>query len=176
MTIQEAILRMVGSTTKPEVLIGSVKSFDSSKNLVTVELNQGGEIDEVRIQAVVNSETSGIYVEPKIGSYVLLLKIEQKIESLFVVGWSEIVSYKVMADDIQFNGDGFGGLVKSEKVADEDKKIIDEINSLKQILAAWAPTGTVADGTALKASLASWYTPLVSSPKSQYENNKVKHG
>ena len=176
MTLVEAIRRIVKEQTRPEILVGKVKSFDADKWLAVIELNQGATIDEVRIKSVINSETSGIFIEPKIGSYVLVGKIENKLDSLFILGFSEVVKYQLNADLITFNGDSFGGIVKSEKIHNEIEDIKNDLNSLKQVFTTWV-TVPNDGGAALKASTSAWSSQhLIIPTKDSFENTKVKHG
>lgn len=174
--IKETIQRLVAGMIKPAILIGQVKAFSEGDWTITVALNRGGTVEDVRITATIPAGESGIFVEPAIDSYVLCGMIEGKIESLCVLLYTDIVRYRIIATSvIEWQGDSFGGIVKSEKVHSTDKQIIDEINELKQILTAWAPVPNDG-GAALKTALASWATPLPVPAKTDYENEKVKHG
>ncbi len=176
MSMVEAIRRMVKDMTKPDIILGTVTDFDSTNWLATVKINNGAEIDEVRIKSVVNSEESGIFIEPVIGSYVLLGMIEGKIASLFIVAFSEIVKYHLKTDLIEFNGDTFGGIVKSQMVHSEIEDLKNDINSLKQAFASWV-TVPNDGGAALKVATGAWFAqPLIVPIQTDFENDKVKHG
>jgi len=77
---------------------------------------------------------------------------------------------------IQFNDGANKGIPIAQNVADKLKRIEDDINTLKQAIAGWAPA--VGDGgTALKTALATWF-PQQLIPTTQFsdlENDKVKH-
>ena len=168
MTIQEAIQKMVSSLIKPDILLAKVIEFDTDKWLATVELNTTLKIDEVRVRAVVNTELNGMFIEPKVGSYVLVGLIEGKIENLFVITFSEIVKYHLKADLIEFNGDSFGGMIKIDNLIEKLNQL--EENFLTHIHSNSAgPTGTPQD-----ASMA----PITFLPtqKSELENETIKHG
>lgn len=175
MTMKEAIQRMVAEKIKATVLVAKVKSFQASDWTIVIDIENKTEVDGVRIRSVINSDSKGIMVEPKVGSYVLVGLIDNRIESLFVVGYSEIVKYHLNADTILLNGDTNGGLVKSEVVSNEIQGIKDEINNLKTILSAWVPVPSDG-GAVLKAALSGFYTPIAPTLQAQYENNTVSHG
>lgn len=174
--LTEAIRRIVAGQIKPAFVTGKVKSFDSSNYTITVDLNSGIDIEEVRIRSVINDQESGIFVEPVVGSFVLLGLIDNKIESLFVVGYSEVKSYKLNAELIHLNGDANGGLVKSAKVNSEINALKQELNTLKTIFSTWIPV--VNDGgAALKTAVATWAGQQLNPGQAgDYENDKVKHG
>jgi len=172
----EAIRRIVAGQVKSALVTGTVKSFDDSDYTVTVELNSDIEIEEVRIRSVINGEDSGILVEPAIGSYVLLGLIDNKVESLFVVGYSEVKSYKLKAELIELNGNAHGGLVKSDKVNTEDNAIKQDLNNLKTLLSSWIPVPNDG-GAALKGLITTWAgQQLTTRTPGDYENETVKHG
>jgi hypothetical protein len=174
--LKEAVQRMVASMIKPATVYGIVKSFDEETWSVTIELNRGGEIDEVTVLSTIEVGDTGLFIEPKTNSIVLCGLVEGLIENLTILKFSDIVRMQLMASDIiEIQGDSEGGLVKSSKVHSEIKECKDSINDLKQILTAWTPVAQDG-GAALKAQVASWAQPLVVAQKSDYENDKVKHG
>lgn len=177
MTLKEAI-KLLGQDpgAAPTILIGEVTKFDATKWLATVKLNAGWTDDDIRVKAVINSEDSGILVEPKIGSFVLCAQIENKKESLVVIAWSEIVRFRIIADLTELNGDQFGGTVKSEVVASEIAELKSDINMLKQLIASWTPVPQDG-GLALRFLLQTWSgQSLTAKNKQDFENPKVKHG
>ncbi len=175
-TITEAIRAAVKAMIKPDLLIGKVISFDEATWTIEVELNIGAKLEDVTIKSVMNDEDSGIYVEPKVGSYVLCGLVDGKLENVTVMIYSEIVNIRFApSKKIEFRNADFGGLVKSEVTAAVDNAIKQEINKLKNIFTAWAPV--VNDGgAALKAALATWSSPLAEKQKADYENKNVNHG
>lgn len=178
MSMIEAIRRIVASQIKPDILIGTVTEFDSTKWLVTVKLNNGAEVDEVRIKSVINNEESGIFVEPKMGSYVLVGIIEGKIESLFIIGFSEIEKFKVRATNIELNGDQFGGIVKLQELEQNLNTLKDYVTALKSATSsglAAVGVGTAASGTTGQSTFnASMLGQTINFQN--MENETVKHG
>ncbi len=83
----------------------------------------------------------------------------------------------VMVKDLMtLNGDSLGGLVKSEVVADDLKEIKKDLNNLKSIFTSWSPVPNDG-GAVLKSSVSSWAGKnLEIKQKTDFENDKVKHG
>ncbi len=178
MTLQEAIQSMVKSMTKPEIILAKVIDFDMTKWLATVELNTSIQIDEVRVRAVVNTETTGMFVEPKVGSYVIVGLIEGKLESLFVIAFSEIVKYHLKADLIEFNGDSFGGIAKVQEIEANLNAIKDYLSTLNSAIYTGinaVGVSTAASGTigaeAFDSAMAGQVINF-----SNMENTSIKHG
>lgn len=177
--IIDAIRAAVKSMVKPDLLIGKVTKFDSQNWTIDLDLHIGAKVEDVTIKAVLNGEDSGIFVEPKVGSYVLCGMTDGKLENLTALSYSEIENIKfVPSKTIILRNDDFGGLVKSAKVNSEVNEIKQEINKLKTIFNTWVLTVSElsAGAVALKASLGSWSTNLQTTQKADYENNNVKHG
>jgi len=87
------------------------------------------------------------------------------------------ISYKISADGIALNGDGYGGLMQIAPSITAWNNLQNDINKLKLAFAAWTPIPNDG-GNALKNALAANY-PTANIPvtsQSDIENTKVKHG
>ena len=175
MSIKTAILAIVKSELKSTLLTGKVVSVDESNMTCEIDLIDAPNIYDVRIRAVIDEVAKGLLILPKIGSVVVIALIDNKITSSTIVKYSEVESIKWICDDIQLNGDSNGGLVISEKVAEQDNVLKQELNDLKQIFTTWVPT-VYDGGAALKASLSTWLSPVTNKSKDYYESKKVTHG
>lgn len=178
MSMIEAIRRIVSSQIKPDILLGTVTEFDATKWLATVKLNNGAEVDEVRVKAVINDQESGILVEPKIGSYVLCGLIDSKIESLFIIGYSEIEKFRIKAPAIELNGDAFGGIIKLQELEANLKALKDYVTALKSATASGLSSvgvGAAANGPAGMTTFNTSMTGQVINFQNM-ENETVKHG
>lgn len=175
--IEKAIKKLASKKgAQPTILIGKVTAFDENKWLATIQFNAGFSDDDIRVRAVIDSSESGIFIKPKIGSSVLCAQIEGKLESMVVLTWSDIEHVKFGKTKLDLNGDSFGGLVKSESVANEINALKQQINTLKQLLTSWVPVPTDG-GAALKTIISSWSAQqLQTIQKTAFENNTVKHG
>lgn len=132
MNIAETIKRIIVQFVKPSIIYGVVKSYDQSTNTVECDID-GLLIDEVKVSSVITMNGLGIKVEPKIGSRVILGRINDRAEDLIVLKFDEIVKYQLNADKIELNGDDYS-IVKAEElqqVLAQNKAFID---AFKQVL------------------------------------------
>jgi len=177
--LTDVIRRMVNSQIKPDVMLGQVKSFDSNQWTITVELNQGATVEDVTIRSVVNNEDTGIFIEPKVGSYVLCALTDGKLENLKVLLFSEIENLKLMPKtEIQLHGDQFEGLVKAPELKTQLDKMTQRIDKLYQAINAGTPaTGAPDSGAALASSMKAVIAiPPPTEDFSNIKNDNVKHG
>lgn len=171
-----AIREAVKSMIKPDLLIGTVDSFDSSNWTINLTLNIGAKVEEVTIKSVLNGEDSGIFIEPVIGSYVLCGMVDGKLENLTAMVYSEIKSIKFApTEKLILRNEDFGGIVKASVAYQKDKELRDEINKLKQLIGGWTPVPNDG-GAALKSILASWSTQIPTAQQGDYENSNITHG
>lgn len=173
--IRAAVKRMV----RPDLVIGKVTKFDSNNWTIDVELNEGSKVDEVTIRAVLNDGATGIFIEPKVGSYVLCALNDGKIENLSCLQFSEIVNMKLLPEEELFlRGDTHGGLVILEKL----KTNIDQLKQAYETLKNGTVAGFNAVGVGSAANGPGGATAFQSATASvniqfqDMENKKVKHG
>jgi hypothetical protein len=163
----------------PDIYLGVVKSFDASSWTIDVELNSGPTLPEVTIKAVMNDETSGIFVEPVVGSYVLVGTVDGRLENCSVLLYSEIKRMEIMPSDLlKLKGDQYGGLVILEKLVANLDALKGGQDDLKAAIraglqavgagsAANGATGKVAFDAAIANSLITF---------ENMENQNVQHG
>jgi hypothetical protein len=176
MEIKELIQTLMKDQIKTQVLVGKIINVDESKMICDIDLQNAPDMLDVRLRAVIDKVEKGILIIPKKGSYVLVGLIDNKKESAFICKYSEVEKVKILCDDIKLGGDGFGGLVKSEKVASEINDLKSDMNTLKNLFTAWAPV-TQDGGAALKEIISSWSGKKMKSVmKKDLENKKVNHG
>lgn len=127
-------------------------------------------IDDLEIEGILlGYEKSGVIVYPKNDTNVLVAFIDNTKTAGAVIIVEE-------TDKIEIMGSANGGLVKSEKTAEQLNKIEQDVNSLKQIITAWSPIPNDG-GAALKAAAATWAGQMLQTTnKTVLENPKVKHG
>lgn len=175
-TAIKALARNKGAI--PTIVIGEVTAFDATKWLATITFNIGFSDDDIRVKAVINSETEGIFIEPIIGSKVLCGCIEGSKESMVVLTWSEIKRFRIIAAKTELNGDTFKGLVKIQQLETNLNSLKNAIESLKTAVASGITAvgaGPAANGATGAAAFNSAAAPIVIQFQDM-ENQKVTHG
>lgn len=178
MTTKEAIERMIADKVPVQVITGKVKSVDESKMICDVDVTTGPDMIEVRMRAVIDGTVKGILVVPKIGSYVLVGLINNKKQSAFVCGYSEVDKVRVLCDQIELAGDQFGGLIKIETLKTELNKNNQLLQAILGVINSPTPIPEPGNGSpsALQTALKGAVTGKLVGDFSQIENTKVKHG
>lgn len=175
----EIIRAAVKGMIRNDLVIGKVEKFNSSDWTIDVTLNSGPSIEEVTIRAVLNSESTGIFVEPKVGSYVLCALNDGKLENMSVVLYSEIVNIKFLPKEkLILRGDSFGGLVKNDELKqniDQLKQAVETIKSAVFSALNAVGAGSAANGAA-GASTFQAQTASINIQFQDMENKNVKHG
>jgi len=122
----DAILRQVPLQVK----VGKVTAFDKKKGLADVQINDGPEQFDIRVRAVADDKDTGLVITPKTGSYVLVASIENKPESSYICGFSEIDEFYIKIPDVEFTLDKNGCLLKVPQA---------ELNLTKDVLSVKIP-------------------------------------
>ena len=141
------------------IVIGEVISVDEYERTCVVQpLNDKSEaeIPNVSLSAEAND---GQILIPEVGSAVIVGRTEKF--QPFIILTSDLAKYILYADDIQFNGNEFGGLVKVNELTTKLNQLITEISANFTAIANIYPYTIVP------------LTPLV---PTDYQNTKVKHG
>ena len=175
--LKEIMRALVSDMVHPDLHTATVVSVDESDMTCEVDLTTAANIPGARLRAAIDSVAKGLLIVPKVGSVVVIARLEGKIEGSCVVSYTQIQSINIVTEDLlKLNGDSEGGLVVSSAVSAEDNTIKQDLNTLKSKVAAWIPTPNDG-GAGLKAILADWFTQhLEPKAPTEYESNKVKHG
>lgn len=174
--IAQAIRKIIQDDIKINVVVGKVKSVDEQKMTCDIDLKTSPDLLDVRLRSVIDEEEKGILIVPENDSYVLAGLIDNNPKSAFVCGFSKVKKIRLLTDEIELSGTDFGGVVKSEVVANQINEIKSDINNLKTIMSSWVIT-PADGGAALKAAAAVWYAQQLGQvSKTDFENDKVKHG
>jgi hypothetical protein len=155
-------------------------------------LDTGMEFTDVQLRAFEAGKPGlGLVLFPKPGCLATVALVDLYSTSAFMVNCGEIESIvlkmngfelKVHANGtVEANRGDKGGLVISEKVANEINELKQDLNELKALLAALATTGTGLGGAPLPGSAvgpfanyaAQLFAPTL---KNELENPKIKHG
>lgn len=108
-----------------------VESVDKAKGVCVI--NDGSlEYTDVRLSSIIDENQNKIYLFPKVGSSVLVSKINNDIHALYIEAYSEIEEYYLKIDDSEFNVDQSGILIKK---GDENLQLLmlDLIKAIKQM-------------------------------------------
>lgn len=152
--------------------VGFVVSVDESERSIEFEPIEGGNLENVRLQAALDT-SSGIVQIPKIGSKVIITFINEV--QAFVSLCSEVDKVLIDTDLVQFNGGSEGGLVNINDLVTKFNNLENDVNDLKTAFASWV-TVPNDGGAALKAATATWYAaPLTPTNKNDIEDDKIKH-
>ena len=131
--------------------ICKVLSVDESARTCQLDPINGDAERKGRLQASV-SLSEGVYIKPKVNSYVLLNFINK--ETGVIVQYSEIDSIEIKTDS------GINIKQGNESITDlfeKQREIQDDVNALKDVIKNWAPVATDG-GAALKTAASQWYS------------------
>lgn len=151
----DAIRKIVAPMIKPQIISGIVSSFSESDWTCEVEFNKRLKIEKVKIKSCLNDEKTGIFVEPKIGSVVLCCLIENRIENMSIINFSEIERIKWMSPKLELNGDEFGGILKIKEADENIKELKKYCEDLKKAVSNGlnaVGVGTAANGPGAKTA------------------------
>jgi hypothetical protein len=126
---------------------------------------------------VVNEKEEQLLVEPKAGSYVLVIDLSGEYRDLAIIGYSEVAAIHIKIGDttgdmdkdgIIFNNGTLNGLVKVGAMVDWMSKLYSDLQTLKTQLSTHLVAGN-------GAPLALVFNPTVDNPQiANFENSKVK--
>lgn len=131
---------------------------------------------------LLNTETAGLVVTPKIGSTVVVLNADGNVNTPLIIAVEELdgvsvnvgeTRLEIDADVIKINSGELGGLVKVDGLTSRLNTIERDINALKQAFSTWVVVPSDG-GAALKAATSVWATQSLSLTKNNdYENDKI---
>jgi hypothetical protein len=167
LVIRQELIKLIRSHSD-NIKVAKVLSVDLDKKTCSVQILDNDLTATVRLRASEDGSEKGFWCVPKIASTVVVGKMVQFNRHVLLM--------ITEAESFTFNEGSFGGLVKSEVVAEEINKLKSEINELKTLLSSWvvAPGD---GGRALKTVISTWAgQQLEPSLKADFENQKIKHG
>lgn len=172
----------LGKAGKYEIFEGSVSVVDEKQRTVDVEIEEGVELFDIKLRSVVGGGKDGIVLIPKVGSQIVFAQIRGE-DDFILIATSELdkiivdveVSVEVNSPKILINGGDNGGIPIEKKVIDEINELKQVINDFKTLLTTWIPVPSDG-GAALKTAISSWAGEmLVPTEAKALENPKVKH-
>lgn len=189
-TIKTLIQRMASELIELQVQNARVKkgSVNRTACTCTAVLNNGVEIEDVKLRATIDDTDNGIIVFPKEESWIRVALIENNENNAFVVQYSDIDAFQIKKSnfkmevkdngDLVFNDGNNGALIKIQAL--EAK--INTINANFQAIVSAALSGQTAtvgaapaDGAAGFAAFVSALNAVQSINSSGMNNDKIKH-
>lgn len=162
--LKQSIIAQFKRQVPVQTLWATCKSTDPQNGTMVAEAG-GAEYFDVLLGV------GGHLVEPQPESRVLLGLVNNNSAACFLIHAEQVKEQRI-------NGNKWGGLVKSDVVAQVDAAIIQHISALQTALNGWTPVGNpAADIASLKTVFATWCAnTLTATPTPNYENPVVKHG
>lgn len=165
-------------TTQTVFPIGIVKAVDKENSICSVELleDESIVIENVRLQAVDSEQDNGFLLLPKVGSSVIIGKIDNQ-STFFVAMVSEVQEvylkvdgsekFSITKDEIKFDGGTKGSMIEIAKAVSRMNLIENKVNEL---ITAYNAHLSNPDNT--PASVVSG--TLATTTISNLENSKIK--
>ncbi|WP_294591568.1 hypothetical protein [uncultured Rikenella sp.] len=201
--IREAVRRLAQGGRRTTSLICTVDAVDRAARTVDcTPIDESAPLLGVNLQA--NQESRlGLVAFPKVGSFVVVgfvaegsagvVLLTDEVESIEMTISEQ--SARITADEnsvcirmgndtcaeltsegITLNGGGFGGTIKAEQLTARLNAIENDLNQLKKIFAEWTPSPQDGGATLFVRSVIWSTSPLRLTQRTDYENEKVKHG
>lgn len=193
----ETAIKKALNADKYDIYEGVVTAHNKAENSVTVEIDEGVELEDIRLRAASDDKNTGVIVWPKIGSYVVFAQVRGEadyvllkttaVEEIIIEVESALTAniptitikgknIKVDADEIILNEGRNAGLVKVKDLTKKLNALEKDLNNIKSAFTAWVPAGSLGDAPALKAATASWAASNINpTAQADIENNKVQH-
>jgi len=187
--IRDAIRKIAGTyNPKFNTVEGMVKSVDWDNRVCTVNVNDGYELQNVRLRAVKDGKTNGWACKPTVGSTVLVSIIYGKDMNAFISMFSDIDEMVLLDDNgnskmnVDVSNGNFVFNTGSNKGMVIVQALVDKINQLEQKLSDFAtyvgalpiPVSFAVSGPPVPANT----LPFKVNQKTtvaDLENKKVKH-
>jgi len=146
-------------------VVCKVNDVDAAKKTcVCAPVNGDALIPAVRlIQA---QESKGFLILPKKGSFVVVSYLGDG--SAYVAMFSDV-------DEVQLDGDKFGGLIKIQELKTQLDKMNAQLKAVTDSLGQWIPVANDG-GAALQAFFNTAFIGKAAASFNDIENTKVKHG
>jgi len=146
MTIKD-VFDQIKRQTPVQVVVGKVQSVDKKAFSCDLVIEAGADRPQARIRSVMDSKDTGMMLIPKKDSYVLVALIDNKPESSFICGYSEIdeVYVKIPQSEMRIDKEGFLMKRSSNNLGGLIGELIDAITQIT------VTTGTGPSGTPINA-------------------------
>lgn len=166
-----------------EIINATVVSVDKTARTCVVTPISGKSDTNIEDVGLMPERNDGEFKIPAVGSTVGVTMSTQVAPYIF--SWSDLAEWylvigtttiDVLAGTIKFGDGSFLGLVKVSDLTTKLNAIENDINTLKNVFATWAPVANDG-GAALKVAAATWYgDTLTPTNQSEIENENITHG
>lgn len=163
--IKYAIRELAKDNEEIFSIICKVESVDlANKNCYCVPIDNKADLMDIKLIA---DNKKGFIIIPKVGSVVIVSMTSNS--TGYISMFSEV-------EEIQLNGDNYGGLPQIQKLVEKYNVLEKSINDLKTVFTSWVPVPNDG-GAALKTAITLWVGQVLNvTQKSELENTTVKHG
>lgn len=165
-TIKEALRAITATNDEINCIVCTVDSVDTvKKTCYCLPLDESkADLMSVRLIADVKN---GFLIIPKVGSVVIVSYISN--EMTYVSMFSEV-------DEIQLNGDSYGGLVRVQELTDKLNNLENAFNQHLVLYNAHTHAGVTSGGSSTAVPSAVDTNVLTPTVKTELENTTVKQG
>lgn len=190
------VLKSVLKSDKYDLYEGTVSAINKDEHSVTVEIDEGLALEDIRLRAASDGDNTGVIVWPKLGSYVVFAQVRGEADYVLLktTAVEEIVieiessltadiptitikseSIKADANEIILNGGENMGMVKVKELTQKLNALEKDLNTIKAAFTAWLPAvGDMAEG--LRGAAAAWAGSIIRpTAQADIENDKVQH-
>jgi len=166
MSLKQLIEQLADKGDQVYSKVCKVISVDTEERTCEVEqLSGGANIPSCRLQAAIN-QSDGFMLVPAVGSFVIVSWLNKNVA---------YVSLCSQLEEIQLNGDQYGGGIIADKLKEQVDKNSRFLDQLKQILDSWVPVAQDG-GLALKTAWSAISSAQHTADLSDITNDTVKHG
>lgn len=165
-SIKEAIRAIVDTNKEINCVVCTVDSVDVTKKTCYCLPIDESKADIVGARLMADNKT-GFFLVPKVGSIVIVSYISN--ELTYVSMFSEV-------DEIQLNGDNFGGLVKIQELIDKLNNLENAFNQHLALYNTHTHAGVTSGGSSTAIPSAVDTNVLTPTVKTELENKTVNHG
>jgi hypothetical protein len=128
-----------------QIVIGEVTSVDDTAQKATIKLDDDGDVTyDVRLKAIVDSESTGFVIHPAVGCKLLAAKI-LNVDKYVMISCSDV-------DKVLIDGGDDGGLVNITNLQERLSNLEKDIKAINDTFNLWVIPGSPDAGAALKTS------------------------
>lgn len=175
-TIAELIREIVKPLLTLSAFTGKVVKVDKDKETCTIQPDdEGPEVFNVRLTAVIKSQDSKQLFIPVVGSEVVVGVLDNNINNCYVAQYSEIEKIEWKAEAIEFNGGENGGLAVVAELVKKFNRLEQKHDALcTQLELLPVPVSGAVSGPPVPGSFSANKINTLTK-QSDLENTKVKH-